>query len=54
MAEVAIEWGTSESRIKANYNSPRPLSEAEAYFGIFPDGAARNTVRFPVGARARG
>jgi hypothetical protein len=48
MAQVAIECGTSESRIKANYNSPRPLSEAQAYFAIFPDWSARNTVRFPA------
>jgi hypothetical protein len=46
MAQVAIECGTSESRIKANYNSPRPLSEAQAYFAIFPDWAARNTIAF--------
>ncbi len=46
MAQVAIEAGTSESRIKANYNSPRRLSEAQAYFAIFPDWAARNTIQF--------
>jgi hypothetical protein len=52
MAQVAIECGTSESRIKANYNSPRPLSEAQAYFAIFPDWSARNTIQFPTGQTA--
>ena len=52
MAQVAIECGTSESRIKANYNSPRPLSEAQAYFAIFPDWAARNTIAFEARAVA--
>jgi integrase len=48
MAQVAIECGTSESRIKANYNSPRPLSEAQAYFAIFPNWSVRNAIRFPA------
>lgn len=46
MAAVAMECGTSESRIKANYNSPQPLSRARRYFAIYPTDSADNQIQF--------
>jgi integrase len=52
MAAVALECGTSEGRIKANYDNPRSESEARTYFSVWRKDAPNNQIEFPIGAVA--
>ncbi len=43
MDQLAYEMGNSVSMIKRNYHNPRPVSEGQAWFAIFPEGAENVT-----------
>jgi integrase len=53
-AQVAMEMGNSEAKVREHYNDPKPEAEAHDYFSITPPDLAANVLQLPLGIRFGG